>query len=322
MADLRSSHANLLLHIQLLTRIMGECLSSHATVYQFPDHTQEDIGVDPEVVPIIAHSGQAAIEKALLHYSHFQTDKNQPGAFVRKLAGTLLIECSKSTELEIRQRIEAINRMKQEFEQLILSLSPLPDVRFELFRNALPYQCKLSITRQIPVALPSIRRINYAWTNRKVGGNFKRDDLLNKIKLARSQPKPSDMMDEWLSCLDYEERLIASYPKSAVFIERRQSRVTAMMKLHYPQGHKPKETSLHAHSPLIIINDKPKISQLKTYIRPDKPEQPEAKYQLVIPRLCLYLLTNNGTLPEGSKRKIWRLNDKDRQGIELPPKQA
>lgn len=227
---------------------------------------------------------------------------------MRKLAGTLLIECNKSNELEIRQRIDIINQLKIKFEQLILSLNPSPDVRFEMFRDALPNLCKLSITRQIPLALPTVSRINYAWTNRKVGGNYKRDDLLKQIKVARTKPKPSDTMGEWLACLDHEEKMISSYPRTAIFIERRQSRVTAMMKLHYPMGHKPRETSVHAHSPLIIINDKPKIGELKTYLKPDKPEQPEEKYQLIIPRLCLYLLTESGTLPAGSKRKVWLLN--------------
>lgn len=305
MTALRSDYEALRYHIQLLTSMLEE-LATYATVYQFPDHTQEDIGIEPSVIPIVKHSGKIAIEKALLHYTHFKTDRHQPGPFVHKLAGTLLVECSEPVAQEIRDRIATINRMKQLYEKLILSLSPVPDVRFEKFKDALPNLCKLSITRQIPLAKSQIKRINYAWTNRKVGGNFTRDALIKKINTARRQPKPSDVMGDWLSCLDREEAIITGYPKSAIFIEIRRSRITAMMKLHYPAGNKPPETTLHAHSPLIILNDKPAISDLKTYIKPEGAEPQEAKYELVIPRLSLYLLSMDGKLPPGSKRSVGR----------------
>lgn len=303
MGALRSEYESLRYHIRLLTDML-EDLASSATVYQFPDHTQEDIGVEPSIIPIVKHTGKLAIEKALLHYTHFKTDQHQPGPFVHKLAGTLLIECSPAVEQEIRGRVAAINRLKQNFEKLILSLSPVPDVRFEKFKDALPNLCKLSITRQIPLAKAQIKRINYAWTNRKVGGNITRDALHKKIQTARMQPKPSDVMGDWLDCLDREEARVLSYPKSAIFIEIRQSRIAAMMKLHYPADHKPPETTLHAHSPLIILNDKPRISELKTYIKPENTEPTEAKYELIIPRLSLYLLSIDGKLPPGSSRKV------------------
>lgn len=301
-SNLQSSYYNLQQHILRLTELL-EIHAVDASVYEFPNHTRADLGVEPDAIPVVAHTGQQAIAKALLHYHHFKIDEHQPGAFTRKLAGTLLIECPPHTEEEIRGRVAAINSLKAEFEQLILDLNPVQDVRFEMFSAVLPLLCKLSITRQLPMAMTTIKRINYAWTARKVGGLLTRDRLLKQIQRARSQPKPSAQMGDWLAGLDREEKIIAGYPKSAIFVERRESRVTAMMKLHYPMGHTPKETSVHAHSPLLIINDTPKVSELKTYIKPEEESVNEEKYELVIPRLCLYLFSADGQPPTGAKHK-------------------
>ena len=303
MNKLRADYEHLRWHIVLLTELL-EQHAVDANVFSFPAHTADDLGVMPDVIPIKAFDGQVAIAKALLHYHHFQTDKDQPGPFILKLAGTLSIECGTDVESEIRRRIEAINQLKDKFKSLILSLHTSQDTRFEMFSDALPNLCKLSITRHIPVAMPGIKRINFAWTNRKVGGTFKQKALLKKIDNARSQQRPSDMMGEWLAGLDREEQLIAGYPSTALFIERRGTRTTPMMKLHYPNEHKPKETTIHAHSPLVIINGQPKQTALNTYIRPPADNEPDEKYELVIPRLALYLLSLDGTIPAGSKRLL------------------
>jgi DNA replication terminus site-binding protein len=302
-AQLRADLANLKTHIQLLADLL-EQQTLDATVYELPLWSEGDLGTEPDVIPVKSLTGNEAITRALLHLSDFSMAEDMPGVFAKRLPGTLLIECNQETELEIRGRIATINALKDSYAALIASISPHINTRFEVFKDAVPLTSKKAICRHIYTPDPQIRRLTYSWVRRKVGGVFTRDELLRDIAKAREFPTQYKTPEEWQRSLDIEEQTLMQYSMHAQFMEKRQTRITPMAMLTYAPEHKPAKTTAHTHSPFLIINDKPAIGALRTYLLADKDKKAEPTGELVLPRRSIYLLTDTGQLPTGSKRRL------------------
>ncbi len=143
MTTLRAGKMELATHITLLLQLLkNQALS--ATVYSLPLWDEDDLGKEPTEIEVDPYSGEVAITKALDHYLDFAVDPEQPGVFAKRLAGTLSVTCSQDVEKEIRDRVAIINELKNQFEKLILSISPKRNIRFEAFKDALPLVSKFS----------------------------------------------------------------------------------------------------------------------------------------------------------------------------------
>lgn len=301
--QLRADLANLKNHIHLLADLL-EQQNLDATVYELPLWSEGDLGTEPDVIPVKPITGNEAITRALHHLSDFSMSEDMPGVFAKRLPGTLIIECSQETELEIRGRIEAINSLKDSYAGLIASISPHINTRFLVFKDAVPLTSKKAICRHIYTPDPGLRRLTFTWVRRKVGGVFTRDELLREISKAREFPTQYKTASEWQRSLDIEEETLLQYSKLAQFMEKRLTRITPMAMLTYALDHKPVKTSAHTHSPFIIINSKPALGTLRTYLLADKDKKAEPVGELILPRRSIYLLTDTGALPAGSKRKL------------------
>lgn len=302
-AQLRADLANIRTHIQLLVQLL-EQQTLDATVYELPVWSEGDLGCEPDVIPVTPITGTSAIARALHHMADFSMTDDMPGVFAKRLPGTFHIDCSQETAMEIRDRINTINALKDNYANLIASLSPHVNARFLIFKDAMPLTSKKAICRHLHAPASQIRRITYSWVKRKVGGVYTRDELLRDIAKAREFPTQYKTPEEWQRSLDIEEERLLQYSMHAQFMEKRQTRVTPMAKLTFGQDHKPVQTTVHTHSPLLIINAKPSVGVLRTYLLADKDKSDEPTGELVLPRRSIYLLTSTGNLPPGSKRTL------------------
>lgn len=304
LTTLRASKMELATHITLLIQLLkNQALS--ATVYSLPLWDEDDLGKEPTEIEVDPYSGEVAITKALDHYLDFAVDPEQPGVFAKRLAGTLSVTCSQDVEKEIRDRVAIINELKNQFEKLILSISPKRNIRFEAFKDALPLISKLALVRNLTIAAQGVQSITYSWTHRPVGGVYTRDELLKELANARKTlPRGTTMPEQWQTTLDIEEKALMRYGPAAVFAERRTTRVTAMAKLKFSKQHKPIQTTAHTHSPILVINDQPKIGLLRNYVAKDTRASVERGYPLVLERRSIFLLSESGELPGQSRRKV------------------
>lgn len=302
-AQLRADLANIKTHIQLLAQLL-EQQTLDATVYELPQWSEGDLGTEPDVIPVKSITGAEAVARALHHLTDFSMTEDMPGVFAKRLPGTIFIECNQEAELEIRGRIAQINALKDQYAQLIASISPHLNTRFLVFKDAVPLTSKKAICRHLFVPAPGIRRLTYSWVRRKVGGVYTRDELLREVAKAREFPAQYKTPEEWQCSLDIEEETLMQYSPQAQFMEKRQTRITPMAKITYAPEHKPVQTTVHTHSPLFIINSKPTVGILRTYLLAEKDKQAEVTGELVLPRRSIYLLTDTGQLPVGSKRRL------------------
>lgn len=269
-------------HISLLRDAIDDG-DTTSCVYEFPNLTKLDIGVEPKEILLNKVTGDRAKALALLHLSDFRVTKDEPGLFGRRLAGTVLIQSNRHKDIE--DRITVINQLKMAFQQSILQLHKNQDRRFEIFRDALPSVSKKAATRQILLAPANTTKIQFSWTHRYSGKTFTRIELEKRITQAGVR------ISEQVDALTGENRQQIELTKLAnanhtdVFVQRRPIRVTPTA--HIYTDAKTSGRNIIAHSPIFIINQTPHIGLFHNY--PNRMRNnPKQELMPVIERLHIY----------------------------------
>lgn len=289
MARLRAEHASIVEHLHLLNELLRDEADLDAHVYAFPLLTEEDIGEWPDSIELSSFKGTEAVEKALTHLSFMQQLDGQPGLFSRRLAGHLHVACADAVAMEIRERVNCINQLKENFQHLVLSLSHSLDERFALVKEALPGLCKIAAYRQLLLPDQGLQALRFSWVHRRVGRTYSKAELIKQIETAQKRLRQKVDAVHLLQDLDIETQNLNRYPDSARFVQKRSTRVTAIAKLTYQPSHIPRWTTMHTHSPIIIINDKPKIGELADYQKRET-DVPAVELEMVSARREIFVV--------------------------------
>ncbi len=297
--QVQSSYRFLLDHIERFQQeIVDGARHIDARVYQFPQQTDDDIGVTPESISLTRQEGEQAFELAQSHLlDHLITERNH-GRMIPRLAGHIHID--HANPIECIQRIQCINQLKDDFGLLIQSLSSDKDVRFEIVKEALPNLIKLAATRHILAENRPLSVVSYSWSHRFSSKKLNKQEVLHKLFNTRRYSNNTVTINEaWSSQVDDDITYIQSFPNGAQFIIKRPLKITPVVNIKYQESDlfidpKLKKSSTKiAHSPLYIFNNKTvKMQPFNDYVRSEHIEGKKAvNLDLVIPRLHLYQLS-------------------------------
>ncbi|WP_240224693.1 DNA replication terminus site-binding protein [Rheinheimera hassiensis] len=269
-------------HIRQLSDILEQC-DHQSHVYEFPKLTQEDVGTTPKSIVLTSYAGKQAFQKAMLHIRDFKWLEDEPGLFGRRLAGTVVLQSAQGEDL--CQRIQAINTLKDHFQQSILMLHKNVDKRFELFKEALPGVSKKAITRHILLAPSGLTAINFSWAHKYSGKTFTREEVADLITNSGKQVPAKVDAATWEIQIQTELEALRNANHTNVFYLRRPLRVTPTANLY--TSYKSYSITSVAHSPIFVINQSPVISEFNNF--PHRSRESKAKQlMLVIPRRHIY----------------------------------
>lgn len=288
--ELKTSFNQVVEHVSLLKEILQkqDCVAS---IWSFPKLTNEDVGQQPESIVLTRFAGDQALSKALSHLSSFNNVPSTPGVFGNRIGGTLQVFTESVSE--IRQRIERINELKVNFQELILSLHHSVDVRFRLVKEHLPDISKKATTRQILLAPPDTKYVNFSWTQRYSGKKFSKEELVKIIQNAGKRVPPDKDPTDWHQLLEIELKNIINIKHTDVFIQKRPLRISPVANLFVEHNQqKATRQTMIAHSPLIILNQNPEVKELEDFVANSHGIKTDG-LMLVLPRKHIYCKTLN-----------------------------
>ena len=179
--------------------------------------------------------------------------------------------------------------------EMIQSLSPSVDVRFEIVSLALPDLIKKAAVRKILVAPEYCQRIGFTW-KRFFSIRKKTPEQWDKYleNALKSKPKGCEQ-DKWEQAIAIERGIIRNNSDAPILTSRRPIRITPAMNIVMSEGNvvmskdEVKATTVVAHSPLWVFNQNPVIGTLGDFdANKVKRKTVERKETLLIPRLHLY----------------------------------
>lgn len=262
-----------------------------ADVYQLPAFTDDDIGQAPEAIPITPYTGQSALELALSHLHSFKLDQEHSGRIIKRLPGIVAIEHREP--LSLLMRIAAVNRKKQELHDLILAHCPSRDARFMLLVNIIPNVVKLKAFRDLLFANRPLYSVGFSWKHRQSILRLSKSKLMAMLDKSLAYYQSRFPLSPKTEQIQKERDLISQYPATSHFVQARDLRVAPAMNLRYlPDtdnflpGRAP--VDMIAHSPLLVINQSPRVHPLKPYDIQHAGTASNRYGELVLPRLCVY----------------------------------
>jgi DNA replication terminus site-binding protein len=277
-------------HIQLLITLLSQSkIYKQSTVHELPSPEKEDIGAVYQDLKSIHLTGQDAFEKYSWHISNVKLNKNRVGLMSVRVPGCLIIETNE--EQEIRERIEVINTLKKSFDDLIKHQGGKnKDERFEIVSQAVPDLVRKALSRQILVSPKYTSNVSYAWSNStSISKPLHKDEwdkrLENAIAFKRNHPNAKN----WQTAIEIERSTLRAITDTDFFKVKRPLRVVPIMNVKYLSEKVSgiqKKTTYIAHTPLLVINDLPKLSILKNYSGSTKKKL--IQEHPVIERLHLY----------------------------------
>ncbi|MBQ4839734.1 MULTISPECIES: DNA replication terminus site-binding protein [Pseudoalteromonas] len=272
---------------EALTLLKDAQLQPCSAVYELPRLTQENIAEHaPTILPNPLFNEQAR-QRFLHHALDFTLKGNHPGVMARRLPGCLCF--STPHDQELRERVAHVNQLKSEFDTFIQHhAGKNPDQRFELVSQAVPLLIRKAVSRNLLLAPQDTFSLSYSWSHSTSRSAIQPRQYWHE-KLDRTlQSKLSDVnASNWVKMIEQEKKALANANDSEYFRTIRPLRITPIVNLKYNRGQNGEfnKTTMIAHSPVIVLNDRPKLSPLKPYtgkrIR-------DARAGPVIARLHLY----------------------------------
>lgn len=262
-----------------------------SVVYQLPPPQNDEIGTQPETIPVASFEDDAAYRMAKYHYFRFKISLERSGRILPRMPGVIMID--HPDHKECLERLHAINVAKLAFKALVSGISTDKNERFTVVSQAIPDLVKLQMFRQLLFVDAPVKKIGFTWAHRHSMKRLKKDDVLALLAVTDKYYKKRQPLSDFRQIVEKEQRYIASFNDKSRFIIRRPLRCTPMMNLRYETpklglmvAHK-NPNNLVAHSPLLLLNHHPDVGGLKSYVKP-MVETELNPLEAVIPRLYLY----------------------------------
>lgn len=285
---LRVNYQNIKRHLELFIGCLVSSSDIHATVFELPKLTPDDVGKTVEHISVIPHEGEYALSLYCTHLLNHNIHSDQEsGRLAKRLPGFIIAKTNNANELI--ERVCIINKLKSEFEKQILALSPDVDKRFEIVKSELPGLIKLSATRKLLMAnKPKLHRIGFAWSTRKSMKKESRKEVLTRLDNSQTYGHQGSIdPSAWQEMVEREKRSVINSNDTNEFKTVRPIRITPVANITYIEDDVKRATSMIAHSPILILNQTPKLGQLVDYPNRKSREQ-EPRYKEVVKRIHLY----------------------------------
>ena len=281
---IKQEYFHLLDHVDSLVSCLHSQKSLRAIVFTLPVGQSQDVGLGHINIKPQRVEGRQAIEQALMHYSDFRIHQNQAGVMAKRLPGALWVKTN--NECEITDRIRIINQKKDEFMQLVQSISPYPDQQFEAMKDAVPMIIRKAVGRHIPCYnTGALERIRFSMSKRvSMSKTQPRSYWLEKLEKSRNYVMRQADSESWAKQIDIEQKALSSLPESALLRVERPIRKVPIANIYTTNSTK---TTLVAHSPIILFDDDVSIGPFRQYTGSAAGEV-ETK-EPIIPRWHLYL---------------------------------
>ena len=171
-------------------------------------------------------------------------------------------------EKEIRDRIWIINNLKNEFDDYVkIHAGKTKDERFETIKVAVPDLVRKAFSRKILLAPSGVTNASFSWSHSMSISKPQHRDVWDKRleKALQSKLNHPDY-DNWQTAVQMERKALLQKNDTDYFKIKRPLRVVPIMNVTYNNDdQEKKKTTYVAHSPLLIINNNPKVSSLKDY---------------------------------------------------------
>ncbi|GAA4903662.1 DNA replication terminus site-binding protein [Ferrimonas pelagia] len=238
-----------------------------------------------DTIPVETLSGSAAHQAcvAALNDLHRKAD-DQQSQRVRRYPGVLRFATANALGQEIAALTQHLTEFKQQLHRLTEHAANVQDLRFELLHQLSPNLFTMHFYRT-PVSLPSqVRRIRFGWVAKRIVAKIQRDELLQKLDNAMTNPGQSIMdMAAWQDNVARERERIASLPAQA---QLRIDRPGGLRPTAFMQFEDGSRRQTPANLPLVLTQPQP----VQVVDLPDwqQTAYPQAKGELLIARLHLY----------------------------------
>ncbi|MFT5715865.1 MAG: DNA replication terminus site-binding protein [Oleiphilaceae bacterium] len=264
---IRHQYQNILTHITLLTEVLSEATFHQKTsVHVIPTPEKDDIGSEEKQVIVEHFQGELAFAKYAAHLSKVKLNYSRVGLMSVRLPGCIVAHTKH--EKEIRDRIWIINILKKEFDEYVQThAGRTKDERFETMKDAVPDLVRKAFSRNILLAPKNVTHVSYAWSHstsisKSQHRNVWDTRLENAVNSKRNHPDSAD----WEKAIHMERKALHNKNDTDYFKIKRPLRVVPIMNVKYTDhDEQKKKTTYVAHSPLLILNDTPKVSTLRNY---------------------------------------------------------
>lgn len=276
-------------HINALVDLLKESnVDPDSVVFQMPSLHKDDIGAGDTQIHPTPIMGDMAFTAFIEHIGQFSLEGEHPGVMAKRLPGYIVIRSHQAQE--IVERIKIINKLKNDFHELVYRFAgKSPDERFETVSAAVPNIIRKAVVRQLLLAPDDVVGINLNWSRpssySKVEHRIFWEEKLDRTLLSK---QPAVGEKDWETAIKMEKEALLQCNDTDHFRSIRPLRVNPILNIRYNRDDVTKQyekTTLVAHSPLIILNQKPTMSYLKTYQGKSTKTRP---VQPVIERLHLY----------------------------------